>query len=610
MSFLYPAFLLGALAVAVPIVLHLLRRRQAPDVPFTAVRLLRRAPSDEQRRRRLRDPLLLGARIAALGLLGIVFARPFVTTPGADEPLRIVAIDRSYSMGAEGQFARALDVAREIVAASPRAARIAVVAFDDRADALAEPGPAAAATAVIDGLEPGYGGTQYRGLLARAIDMAASGPTHLDIVTDMQRAGWEGSELPVLPAHLRIRLHSVGLPPSNAAVTAVRRVHDGVLASVEQAGDAPLVTTARLVLDGRPVAEQPVTVAPWESVDVHFRDELPERGGIAVEIDDPGGFPADNVRHLVLDAAPSAGVLVVAEGAGDAGFYVTRVLEASGDPLSVREAAPARLGRMSADEWQDIDAVALLSTRGLDRRGRDALVGFVERGGGLLVAAGSDLDAAVLGSVMGSTDIAIVDAQQAPVTLAVTDVRHPIFQPFGSLVANIGDVRFDRAWDVRAAGWEVAARFSSGVPALLERRQASGRVVLFASDLDRRWNDFPLHATFVPFVIETIRHVAGRTLQPGAYVVADAPAGVGPRPGVYTTADGRRVAVDVDLHERSLAAMADDEFMAMVQVDRAQPAPVTRLAHEEVEARQSLWRYAILVMLAVLLIESFVGRPR
>ena len=36
-----------------------------------------------------------------------------------------------------------------------------------------------------------------------------------------------------------------------------------------------------------------------------------------------------------------------------------------------------------------------------------------------------------------------------------------------------------------------------------------GRVVLFASDLDRRWNDFPLHPSFVPFAMETLRHVAG-----------------------------------------------------------------------------------------------------
>ena len=55
MSFLYPAFLAGALAIAIPIALHFLRRDVAPEVPFTAVRLLRRSPLEQTRRKRLRD---------------------------------------------------------------------------------------------------------------------------------------------------------------------------------------------------------------------------------------------------------------------------------------------------------------------------------------------------------------------------------------------------------------------------------------------------------------------------------------------------------------------------------------------------------------------------
>ena len=49
MSFLYPAFLIGALAIAIPVVLHLLRRDVAPDVPFTAVRLLEKSPVERSR---------------------------------------------------------------------------------------------------------------------------------------------------------------------------------------------------------------------------------------------------------------------------------------------------------------------------------------------------------------------------------------------------------------------------------------------------------------------------------------------------------------------------------------------------------------------------------
>ena len=80
MSFLFPAFLAGAAAVAVPILLHLLRRDAAARQPFSDIRLLRRMPA--ARRRRLRDRLLLVLRVSALLLLALAFARPYLGADG------------------------------------------------------------------------------------------------------------------------------------------------------------------------------------------------------------------------------------------------------------------------------------------------------------------------------------------------------------------------------------------------------------------------------------------------------------------------------------------------------------------------------------------------
>ena len=76
-SFLYPLFLVGALAVAIPIALHLFRRRTGRVVEFPAVRLLHKAPVQRQRRRRLRELILLALRVTALALLALAFARPY-----------------------------------------------------------------------------------------------------------------------------------------------------------------------------------------------------------------------------------------------------------------------------------------------------------------------------------------------------------------------------------------------------------------------------------------------------------------------------------------------------------------------------------------------------
>ena len=76
LSFLYPLFLIAAAAAAVPIVLHLLRRKTDVVVDFPAVRLLHKTPVERQRRRRLRELILLALRVAALLLLALAFARP------------------------------------------------------------------------------------------------------------------------------------------------------------------------------------------------------------------------------------------------------------------------------------------------------------------------------------------------------------------------------------------------------------------------------------------------------------------------------------------------------------------------------------------------------
>src|SRR6187200_1642644 len=100
-------------------------------MPFTAVRLLRRSPPEQTRRRRLRELLLLAARVAALLLLAAAFARPYFASAAA-AGLRIVAIDRSFSMAGGDRFERALTLAREAIASSA-GQQVAVIAFDDRA---------------------------------------------------------------------------------------------------------------------------------------------------------------------------------------------------------------------------------------------------------------------------------------------------------------------------------------------------------------------------------------------------------------------------------------------------------------------------------------------
>src|ERR1700704_4163346 len=98
-SLLSPLFLVGALAAAVPIVLHLLKRDPEPRVKFAAVALLRHAPVERTSTRRLRQIVLLAMRVAALVLLAIAFAQPFVPSAAtASRSATVIALDTSFSL--------------------------------------------------------------------------------------------------------------------------------------------------------------------------------------------------------------------------------------------------------------------------------------------------------------------------------------------------------------------------------------------------------------------------------------------------------------------------------------------------------------------------------
>src|SRR2546422_9771777 len=91
MSFLAPLFLFGVLAVAAPIVFHLIRRTSREKMPFSSLMFLQPTPPRVTRSSKLENILLLLLRCLVLCLLALGFARPFFQKP--------VAADNSSGQG-------------------------------------------------------------------------------------------------------------------------------------------------------------------------------------------------------------------------------------------------------------------------------------------------------------------------------------------------------------------------------------------------------------------------------------------------------------------------------------------------------------------------------
>lgn len=631
MSFLFPAFLIGALAAAVPIVLHLFRREANVRVPFSAVRFLRRAPVEVARRRRLRELLLLALRVGALALLALSFARPFFAGGAAavTAPLTLVAVDTSYSLGAPGQFERARQLARRAIANAPSSHLVALMSFDDEARVVVMPEAArGTALAKLDTLRPGYGRTRYRAALSRAAEAFGSRPGKLVIVTDLQQVGWDGGDTVTFGSGVDVEVADVGPPPGNLAIAALRAEQNRAVVVVRNTGLLQQSGQARLEIDGRQIGALPFTIGPGTSATLRFDASLPASGVARATLDDAGGYAADNVRYLVLDPPRTPMVLAVTgtSTARSDAFYLDRALQVDDQSRfrleSVTASAVARLESATLGKYS---AIFLLGNQGLDLRGAEHLAGFVKAGGGLFVAAGSQFDPTLMQALFGGAAPALEPRKDKKdktdaVTFVPTNAHHPILRPFGPLTGTLSDVRFRQTAALpERDGWRVVARFSDAKPALIEAKLGEGRILLFGSDLSNRGNDFPLHPGFVPVMHETARYLGAQDDRPADVVPAELPAGMPREPGVvelpvgtraHATArpEARRVAVNVDISESDTARLDAKQFAAAISRSRPSTQDVARNEARQVEEQQHLWQYGLILMIMALTAEVAVGR--
>jgi len=623
-SFLAPVFLAGVAAAAIPIVLHLLKREPEARVQFAAVKLLKKAPVEHTQRRHLRELILLALRIAALVLLALAFARPFFASgaAAASTGVVVVALDTSFSMSAPGRFERAKQLAKDAIARARPGDLVGVVTFDDDAQIVMTPGSdRVLAASAVDEAAVGYGATRYRAALSASAQHLGGRRGTIVVVTDLQENGWDAGDHASVPDGTTIEVADVGAPPANLAVTAVRPLADRVVASVHNAGARARDARVHLTIDGRAAGDAAVSLGPNQTGDAIFAG-APRGTAAVVRVDDPDGIAADNVRYALVGGISRPPVLVIT-GSGDMtreAFYVQHALAAGAPATAAFQVTGVSGGQLSSwtdDRLAPHAAVFLLSTRGLERHGRELLSTYASIGGGLLIAAGADVDGDIVADVLGSGSTlnitTVENAKPVARALAPADVRHPIFQAFSGNATTLGLVRFDRASRIAGSGCQTLARFTTGDVAFLECPAGEGRALVLAADLDNKWSDFPLHATFVPFLHETVRYLASARAHASDYVIADAPAGVKRVPGIATIeaagprGAARQITVNVDPRESDPSRISVDEFQSAVTRLKDIGGAEARMEARQQEDRQHLWQYAVALMVVLLAAEGLLA---
>ena len=539
MGFLVPAFMAGALAIGIPIWVHLTNKQRKEAIEFPSLMFLEKIPFRSEKKQVLRHVLLFAIRVLALVLLIMAFSRPFlgkVTRPpaalGAAREVAIL-VDKSYSMGFEDRFQKAIEAATEAVEGLGGLDNGSIIFFDEKATSTGEPTPdKAALKAVLSTGKVGDKTTKYPPALKLAqkiLEESELAKLEVILISDFQKVAWDGHEEVQLPEGTVVKTVDVSRDSvSNLAVTNVVLRRDQLegrdrftaSARVTNSGQkAQGGVTVNLSLNGRVVESKRVDVPASNAVNATFNAVAVPEGATkgTVTVTDDKGLAKDNEFHFVVSGDQDVGVLIIEDESPvpNQSFFVKSALDIGDSPkFRTMVRSPSRT------TFGDLDKRALVVLNDVPFPGGDLgkrIKDFVNEGGGLFVILGDQSnaqgwvgDGAVL--MPGKVQSVIKRNAGNGAALASIDRGHPVFEVFNA--PRSGDFSGARFFTYRPVvphdSSKVLAHFDDGSVAMVEGKYGRGTVVVFGAGLDGadQNSDLPRHVVFLPFIHEVAKHVA------------------------------------------------------------------------------------------------------
>ena len=670
MQLLYPGFLWGLLAVALPVLIHLLHLRRPQRVLFTNTGFIKEVELTTNRQRRLQELLVLLVRVLAIILLVLVFCQPYISTKENKAKIRsnaiAVLVDNTPSMQVQGVdkeslLQDALLGARALGKSYGAGGQFELINEHN--------GMASQATydAKIASMQVAKGKADWSRIGNRYLIKAAI-QQPLYIFSDFQKSTSESNFFKNIPAEKEIVLvPQVAQPSSNAYVDSVwledafirKGVNLNLHIRLRNGGDKQLIDCpVKVLLGERQAAAFRTTVEANSSntvvVQVQLPDAKPVRGRVVTE-DAPVTF--DNSYYFTLQ--PAAAI---------------QVLEIGNEPIAQRAYANeplftyafAKPQELNYSKLQQANLVIVNELLLLNAGLQEALAKAAQRGASIVIIPASQATAhASYHQLFRALGIGSEQWSPTPVMqdVAMPGKQTPFFKDvFGAQSRQVAMPQAAAVLSWGRNGTDIL-RLRDGGSYLTEFTSGAGRVYVFAAPFDKAYSDIANHALFVP-VLYRMAMLSYHTSQRLAYSLTeptitlsvpragedkpvasqetglrlvrdsavfvpvqrvqglearlDVPADLR-EPGFYEVRQqGKLVttlALNADPHESKLAAYSTAELRALIGPNRPNVhvleagAPQQALAiYRAEQTGQPLWRYCLALALACLLAEGLLLR--
>ncbi|MBI3865053.1 MAG: BatA domain-containing protein, partial [Planctomycetia bacterium] len=647
LGFVHLGFLAAGLAIAVPIVIHLLFRQKTRTLAIGSVRFLHQVVKEHRRRRRVRQWILLALRMLAVLLLALLFARPF-----RDESFRrgleqetVLLVDRSASMsardgGGKTAFELALTAARDELKRLDENAVVHMALCDAAGiEELASDKLGQATTSEA--------ATDYQLALGWGADVLAASSRsskRIVLISDFQRSGLRRSKLPAIPADVEVALADVG--ESLARNVAIESAEPG---RAEIRTDAPGLVrvivrnhgalTARQVKvrcelegpDGRLEASRDVDLPGQAPVVIDLPLEIKTdglyRGFVETAFDD--ALALDNRRWVAFEARHPDRVLLVD---GDEGrsifssetYFLETALRLRTDEAGgqLRSFETERIVWEKGKGFPRLDgyrAVVLANVRRLSDDDGRRMEEYLNGGGRLLIFAGDQVTRQSL-APLASHNLLPGRLAAEPIDgrlrVDAWEAKHPALACFAD--PQQGDLRtlhFNRVLPLEPTAGTATILLQAGDRIIAaERHVGKGKCIYFGSTADRDWNDLPRTRMYVPLMRQILAYLTDQLAERPA-VTNRLITKAGDKTGIAASedGDGTLIVTNLDPRESALERVGPEELQEALGVaaksaeDEARQAALALAIPPDALRSDELWTAVVWLLLIVLAAELLLA---
>jgi hypothetical protein len=570
MNFLSPAFLIGLPLIAVPLVIHLLSRRQQKKISWGAMRFLLQAATRKRRLWRLTDILLLLLRTAVFLFFIFALARPLLpaTWLGGSIPREVILVlDQSMSMSRKANGASLFDLqlqkANDILDDLTGSDTIRVLLAGESPewfmpDSIPASGPKLRNLRTqLNDLKPTLGAADLIACVREAVDLEASKDKSariIVVITDGQRFGWHMDERPLWAAvqariqqsaiatSVNLQLLDPGEPTGNLCVNNIQTTRPFGAVNQSLAFSATIQNhspkpSAPTLLTWR-VNEQPIGVttvpelAPGASTTLSLAHDFPASGtfDVTCQVEANDVLSPDNRNHLLVQIFERLPVLFVEDPISseplqnDAPFVLAALgARESSDWRSVFNPTVIDSRALASTDLNRFRCVVLANVQKLAQPVIDKLEDYVQNGGGVWIALGTHTDDRFFNDFLHRSGLGLAPLK---LTGAVGDPndRERFFtvrassdsHPATTLLADFQRLDLDRARVYRRHQFDpfsgkdvsILLQAQAGEPVVVERKFGRGRVIVQGFPLGVSWSTLPLCHAYVAMLHEWLWYLA------------------------------------------------------------------------------------------------------